>query len=692
MCSGIKESSRESEASQDSTGTPRPQCSVFEGCLCHVCREVLPNLCLDQLRESIRNEPHHSSSSSLRSSAEAGCYLCQRLQTLHDAGCAGDHEPISTYYRILHPPLARSEFSITLYTRHPCSDCLDSSYIFNIEFEADSVRALELARLSLSQPFTGHEDVLNLARYWLEQCTESHAECRVSAQSTWAPTRLLSSSGSKVHLIHTVEHNSPGPYATLSHCWGPQPFACLTEENMPVMEAGLDLHDFLPSFQHALRVSRALGIYYLWIDCYCIIQASKGNGLDWEKESKQMVNVYRNGVLNIGATHASNPYQGLFTGRHNGPACQKDHVSFLRRFGSKDSLMAFRLHDIADLENFRKIGEISPLFRRAWVMQERLLCRRMLHFDEGEIYWECAGHNDAGASEKLPIDPNTDVATLDLAHPMGPFSLQSWQSAGRDAAILWARVVEQYTKMKLTKPDEDKCRAIEAVMEQVSSDCQVTFMAGLLRHRIGYELLWYGLDWGRRRNFCAVPTWSWLSADGAVKICSETKHLSLLIEVKIIAVQTQEGNSGLPLHLPSLQICCRLLPCVSDCTPTGICEWSIKICGMVCTWHPDEAAEGQAILPTMKAIMIAAKGDTYRRTDKMASKKTTPIDLTAKGRETFVASFATLPAAYFEGIIVRQTAKGEYRRVAYFCSNRDWQHNDLARHWVCSPSQIITLV
>jgi hypothetical protein len=47
-------------------------------------------------------------------------------------------------------------------------------------------------------------------------------------------------------------------------------------------------------------------------------------------------------------------------------------------------------YTIVDSERWTDIVKSSPLNRRAWVCQERLLSPRMLHFGVDEIFWECS--------------------------------------------------------------------------------------------------------------------------------------------------------------------------------------------------------------------------------------------------------------------------------------------------------------
>lgn len=53
----------------------------------------------------------------------------------------------------------------------------------------------------------------------------------------------------------------------------------------------------------------ALGIHYLWIDSYCIIQDSP---VDWDAEAKQMAAIFENSYLTVPATASANNNAGCF--------------------------------------------------------------------------------------------------------------------------------------------------------------------------------------------------------------------------------------------------------------------------------------------------------------------------------------------------------------------------------------------
>ena len=117
---------------------------------------------------------------------------------------------------------------------------------------------------------------------WLKRCDSEHADlCSVGLSGervgamTALPTRLVD-----VGLVETptcrlaVTQGMVGRYAALSHRWG-------GKNPLKTMRANLDQHKQeiplgrLPqTFQDAIRLTRQLGLGYIWIDSLCIIQDS----------------------------------------------------------------------------------------------------------------------------------------------------------------------------------------------------------------------------------------------------------------------------------------------------------------------------------------------------------------------------------------------------------------------------------
>lgn len=170
-------------------------------------------------------------------------------------------------------------------------------------------------------------------------------------------------------------------YIALSHCWGDLSVEakkefCTTTENFTQRRIGFNVSSLPKTFQDAVRVTRELGILYLWIDSLCIIQYGD-HGKDWKDESRQMESIFSAAYCTIAATAAINSDAG-----------------FLKRDINPDSVY---VHDASgkefyistDIDDFDNDVNKAQLNTRAWVMQEGVLSRRTIHFSANQIYWEC---------------------------------------------------------------------------------------------------------------------------------------------------------------------------------------------------------------------------------------------------------------------------------------------------------------
>ena len=250
----------------------------------------------------------------------------------------------------------------------------------------DAIEAI-VTNTSGSDSNTGSEKAWKVATQWLDQCDRLHSTCNRKSQPSWMPTRLLDvgTTGSKCLRLHVTDGNSPPlRYTTLSHCWGKIRIERLLETNFDSRVQGIDITTLPKTFQDAIDITHRLGIRYLWIDSLCIIQDSKD---DWAKESSVMGSVYQNGFCNIAATAAPDGGTGCFMERD-------PNLARKCRIRINATLSKFRLkpdqYDLVPQKLWEDGLSSAPLLQRAWVVQERLLAPRVLHFGRNQLFWECS--------------------------------------------------------------------------------------------------------------------------------------------------------------------------------------------------------------------------------------------------------------------------------------------------------------
>jgi hypothetical protein len=311
----------------------------------------------------------------------------------------------------------------------------------------------------------------------------------------------------------------------MSHCWGQDKFLVLTEENMEEFLGGLTMESFLPSFRDAITILRHLELRYIWIDCFCIVQESESGNHMTEKlvDIAQMREVYANSILNIGASYANNPRAGCFVSCENARiAGECSEYFFPMNSGGEEGVEKFHFFDHWLYKRNAQALQLYRLFQRAWVLQERLLCPSMLHFGNGNLYWEC--QEVPIASETLPCGSRAvESDELSIFNILDE-TVENWDLDS------WTRVVEDYSGMELSKPIEDKFVAIGGIAQAVAEAAQVEYFVGFLGRNLLLQLCWETLTNATRPQVWRAPSWSWASVEGYVsfgKSMNSSKHIDL---------------------------------------------------------------------------------------------------------------------------------------------------------------------
>lgn len=347
----------------------------------------------------------------------------------------------------------------------------------------------------------------------MDDCLHNHLSCQTSRQQ-WYPTRLLSvgdpNQVTQVRLIDTSNLPS-GPYMTLSHKWGQAQFLKLETSTFDKLKSGVNIEELPKTFCDAISVAKQFNVPYLWIDSLCIIQNSAE---DWNQEAPQMCNVYQNAVCNIAATGAEDSTGGLFFDRNSASVlpCKIE----LPALENKPDVP--RVFYAVEKDYWRIRVDLAPLSLRSWVVQERFLAQRVLHFGKDQILWECA---EKYASEQYPVRIPLLVKGWD------EYSLKT-VSGSIDGAFqpgkIWQMVLRNYTRAQLTK-NTDKEIAINGIVECLKGQFAGSlFTVGLWKIRMPYDLLWESTDndmINRPPNHPSpvyrAPSWSWLSIDGEIE-------------------------------------------------------------------------------------------------------------------------------------------------------------------------------
>lgn len=232
-------------------------------------------------------------------------------------------------------------------------------------------------------PEAASQEQFALLNALIRHCDEKHecmAPLEYSTLSGTLPTRVIDVGGTaeRIRLVETSEEPAArGHYIALSHCWGrldPTQRFCTYAYNIAERKANIAYDELPRNFQDAIRVTRALGIRFLWIDSLCIKQ---GDQEDWTAESARMEDVFSNAYCTIAASSATSSLTGFL-----GPRRARDAIK-IRTVSGAPLYLADAIDDFhEDIEN-------SILSSRGWVLQERALSRRTIYFTSSQVYWEC---------------------------------------------------------------------------------------------------------------------------------------------------------------------------------------------------------------------------------------------------------------------------------------------------------------
>lgn len=244
-----------------------------------------------------------------------------------------------------------------------------------------------------------------------------------------------------------------------------------------------------------------------------------------------MGQVYANATLTIAATRSRDGNGGLFSKRSRSPCLAEDMLHHERfRSGTLSTAThplsqtgVFVRHSLGGHGNdlpfagslIDRRGTENPLTLRAWAFQERLLSKRILHFGQQELVWEChagveceCGHcGQTNGWLGLPPQPSVQKQfrdSVDLNEDRWTASLDPW-----------ARVVEKYSQLQLSY-ESDKLPALSGIAKEfMSHEDTGPYLAGLWKNQLPLKLAWTCSEPGKRPKSYRALTWSWASVDNA---------------------------------------------------------------------------------------------------------------------------------------------------------------------------------
>jgi hypothetical protein len=295
--------------------------------------------------------------------------------------------------------------------------------------------------------------------------------------------------------------------------------------------------------------------------------------------------IYARAACTIAATASRNSNGGLFFNRKaEGIIPRLIQFDFHRdapwlEGNINDSCLAGQyLCDIQRLTE--KCIEAAPLNARAWVSQERQLSRRIIHFTEKQLFWEC---NSGSACETYP-ESIPEHAMPEWYSDPALLKMQLHKKRHRAAAntdtnsspciptpgidydlyFTWCSFRIKYSQCGLSW-DSDKLVALRGIAQEVGEVAGDELVAGLWRSRIIQELCWFKRLFVREipavePTRWRAPTWSWASSNAKIWVSNLTKfhgeHPGLCLAAELIDLDVKSKLSG-ELERACIKIKCK---------------------------------------------------------------------------------------------------------------------------------------
>jgi hypothetical protein len=319
-------------------------------------------------------------------------------------------------------------------------------------------------------------------------------------------------------------------YVALSHRWGVGEdvhyTTRTTDENYEQFRHGIIASDLCNKYQDAIAITTNLGVRYIWIDSICIIQ---GNFDDWSSESREMFNIYHNAFLTIAASEANNSHDSC-----SGPdpvitmPCRFTQVTKHR---NEDHLSHLFLHP-AQRNLFTSMVQ-SPLYNRAWLLQEWVLSTRILMYCSNQVIWEC---NATAARIADGVSPAPNLYAISDAKRPIQMSFAALNDVNSQVPHVrptadelyeaWYLLIAEYSTRDMSFP-RDKLPAIRGLVTGVKQCLSISDPSLALRHDSYHAGLWEG-DFARGLLWCRddrsapapqplrAPSWSWAAHDCSI--------------------------------------------------------------------------------------------------------------------------------------------------------------------------------
>jgi hypothetical protein len=410
---------------------------------------------------------------------------------------------------------------------------------------------------------------------------------------------------------------------------------------------GIDVDRLPPTFQQAIILTKSLGIEYIWIDSLCIIQDDDN---DWANECTRMTSVYMNSFINIGANAAGDSRGGLFQQRSwksVNPLLVP--LTYIPTNWHRKPVI---LWPYPEGEN---LLDHAPLGDRGWIVQERLLASRTVHFLEHKVVWEC---DECQASETDVTGKLEDFRFSRRTYLAVPVALDN-SAADRICQFLdtWADIVNLYSTGKLSIAT-DKLVALSGVarymFEHRQDNGALQYYAGHWSQYFELQLAWSvsSPSTGSRSQTYIAPSWSWASYNGEVSFPSPRPFGDTSL-AQLISIETFPQSDPFGAVSASSWGYVRFRGPLCRATITHLEHW-------------DEGRSFGTLRLLWSGVNIECVGLSFDEPDEVVA-----LEDSVEQQHSFVIfgiSQAYYSGTLLQGILLQLTGvqRGQYRRIGFF--------------------------
>jgi hypothetical protein len=213
-----------------------------------------------------------------------------------------------------------------------------------------------------------------------------------------------------------------------------------------------------------------------------------------------MCDIYRKALLTIAATRCEGCHDSFF------PSLDR-RVRGTDELGNPlEAVLAVRCPHLYHWGS----GAGYAFLERAWIFQERLLSRRVLHFGFDEVFWECMELTDCQCPSEDQYHPKLAIKSVGYRHPVS----DATQPTSRSQTLTWHEMVMFYTALKLTYAS-DRHAAILGLAREMEPYRKGSYVAGLWQDSLIADLAWTVTKWTDKTDR-SRPTWSWVSSNHTI--------------------------------------------------------------------------------------------------------------------------------------------------------------------------------